>query len=442
MKAPQIKSSTTLTLGLLYICGAKALRRIPLVFLFLLLFPLARGAACQDTVDTKVSMSDESGLYMKVELDPSVKVSHLKPGDVVMGKVSRDVYQGERELFPAGSRVRLTVDKLGRRKRIPNDYWPWVVKVFTPRHENYPTFQSASILLPDGTEGSFPVSLISIRNEISIHTQLKANALLPSPSTSAARSDDPNSPSAGAPVRSKQSKEKAKPILALEVTASKDSQFAKLAADEAPPVPHSSPESKTLAAGTPAKIILLDTVSASQSHPGDVFRARLIEPVWLGSQVVLPEGTLLEGRVVKSTPPRMLSRAGSLLLTFTGLTVPGGADASLVASVTGLDLDQRSHTKIDPEGKLHGDRPGMKWMLINIAVTAGIAKEADDATQLIIEAIVSTATDASTAGVARIVGTCASVAFMLTRHGRDVAVPKFTEMTIILNRPLTITLPR
>ena len=87
----------------------------------------------------------------------------------------------------------------------------------------------------------------------------------------------------------------------------------------------------------------------------------------------------------------MLSRAGSLLLTFTGLTVPGGADASLVASVTGLDLDQRSHTKIDPEGKLHGDRPGMKWMLINIAVTAGIAKEADDATQLIIKAIDATA---------------------------------------------------
>jgi hypothetical protein len=60
--------------------------------------------------------------------------------------------------------------------------------------------------------------------------------------------------------------------------------------------------------------------------------------------------------------------------------------------------------------------------------------------QLIIEAIVSTATDASTAGVARIVGTCASIAFMLTRHGRDIVVQKFTERTIILDRPLTLTL--
>jgi hypothetical protein len=136
----------------------------------------------------------------------------------------------------------------------------------------------------------------------------------------------------------------------------------------------------------------------------------------------------------------MLSRAGSLLLTFTGLTVPGGADSSLVASVAGLDLDQSSHTKIDPEGKLGGDRPGKMWMLINLAVTAGIAKETDDATQLIIEVLVSAATDASTAGVARIAGTCASGLFILTRHGRDVVLPKFTEMTIMLDRPLSLTL--
>jgi hypothetical protein len=410
-----------------------------MVFLFLLLFPLSPRAACQDIVPTKAEMSDESQLYMKVQLDAAVKVSHLKPGDVVVGNLSRDVYRGDNKLFPAGSQVRLVVDKLGRRRRMPNDYWPLVIKVFIPRHENYPTFQSASVLLPDGTEAPLSVSLISIQNERSIHTKLSANAL-PTASAPTTHAEEPNAPSTAASVPSERSKEKAKPILTLQATTSEASQFPKSAVDEDSPSPRAPTALVTLASGTPAKIILLDTVSASKSHPGDAFRARLIEPIWLESQAVLPAGTIFEGKVVKSTPPRMLSRAGSLLLTFTGLTVPGGADAALVASVTGLDLDQRSHTRIDPEGKLQGNRPGMKWMLINIAVTAGIAKEADDATQLIIEAIVSTATDVSTAGVARIVGTCASVAFMLTRHGRDVVVPKFTEMTIILDRPLTLTL--
>lgn len=51
---------------------------------------------------------------------------------------------------------------------------------------------------------------------------------------------------------------------------------------------------------------------------------------------------------------------------------------------------------------MRGGWPGKAWMLINLAVTAGISKEADDTLHLIIEAIVSTATDASTAGIGRI----------------------------------------
>jgi hypothetical protein len=49
-----------------------------------------------------------------------------------------------------------------------------------------------------------------------------------------------------------------------------------------------------------------------------------------------------------------------------------------------------------------------------------LAKVADDSTQLIMESIISAATDVSTAGTSRIVAACVSGVFMLTRHGRDV----------------------
>jgi hypothetical protein len=163
-----------------------------------------------------------------------------------------------------------------------------------------------------------------------------------------------------------------------------------------------------------------------------------VEPVRLDSKVVLPEGTLLGGKVVSRTPPRRLSRAGSIVVVFTDLTLPGRTAIPMAASVTTAELDQRSHTKIDAEGKLHGDRPGKAWMAINLGVTAGIAKESDDAIQLIIEAIVSTATDVSTAGVGKLVATGASGLFMLTRRGRDVVLPKFTEMNIVLDRSLSL----
>jgi hypothetical protein len=354
--------------------------------------------------------TSDASLYVKIQLSGPLKLSALKPGDVVEGKLSRDVYSGDRDLFAAGNCVRLTVDKLERRRRVPNDHWPWVVNFFTPRHQSYPTFQSASVSLPDGREVPLEVSLISIGNEVSVHAP-------------------------AAPTAKPEAKPKAWPTVTLE---------ARLTTNElvgsAPDSDSSSSQSGPvmLAAGTKAKIILLGGVSAGKSRPGDSFQARVVEPVRLDSRVLLPEGTLLEGKVVKSTPPHMLSRAGSLLLKFTDLTLPGATGIPASASVTAVELDQRSHTRIDPEGKLRGERPGKAWMLINVGVTAGIAKVVDDGTQLVVEAIVETATDASTAGSARIVAICASGLFMLTRHGRDVTLPRFTEMNIMFDRPVSL----
>ena len=75
-------------------------------------------------------------------------------------------------MFPAGSRAHLTVGALERRKREPNDHWPGVVKLFTPRHENYPTFESVS--LPEGTEVPLRVSLVSIIRKSELHPISKA----------------------------------------------------------------------------------------------------------------------------------------------------------------------------------------------------------------------------------------------------------------------------
>jgi hypothetical protein len=409
--------------------------------------PLPSGQSLTGrAVDSKLDLALPSSVYVKVQLENTAKVSALKTGNVIEGKLAQDVYAGDRELFPAGSRVRLTVDKLGRRRRVPNDHWPWVVKAFTPRRENYPTFRSATVTLPDGREVPLRVSLIFINHE----TEIRARAITkkagrPSTNTttqpvdaSAAPAPLPTQPesndagpagSTNTPLGPIVTLEAANPLEAL---ASSGARSGEGSSDTAPP------GALTLGAGTRAKIILLDGVSASNSRLGDSVQARLVEPVRLDSKVVLPEGTLLGGRVVSRTPPRMLSRPGSILLVFTDLTLPGRTAIPMVASVTAAELDRRSHTKIDPEGKLHGDRPGKAWMAIDSGVTAGIAKEADDTIQLIIEAIVSTATDASTAGVGRIVATCASGLFLLTRHGRDVVLPRFTEINIVFDRPLSL----
>jgi hypothetical protein len=378
--------------------------------------PSAKPSAGPAIDQQRPDLGLQSSVYVKVQLEKTVKISALKPGDVIEGKLAQDVYSGDRELFASGSRVRLTVDTLERRRRVPNDHWPWVVKAFTPRHENYPTFQSATVSLPNGKEVPLRVSLIFINRETEIHPRAKAGA----------QRDDSKNAGFGNGGRG--------PVVTLE--AANPTEILTAPGENSGST--ALPGPVTLAAGTRAKIILLGGVSASKSRPGDSFQARLVEPVRLDSKVVLPEGTLLGGRVVKSTPPRMLSRAGSLRLAFTDLTLPGATSIPASASVSGVELDQRSHTRIDPEGKLQGDRPGKAWMLMNVGVTAGIAKVADDGTQLLVEAIVETATDASTAGAAKIVAACASGVFILTRHGRDVVLPRFTEMNVTFDRPVSL----
>jgi hypothetical protein len=400
----------------------------------LLAAALAGSIVCfaqEPTPGTPDSTSANSSLYVKVQLDKTLKLSKLKPGDVVEGKLARDVYSSDREIFRAGSRVSLAVDHLEKRRRAPDDHWPWVVKAFTPRHEAYPVFKAATISGANG-DSTLRVSMISVSRKREVIAQEKT------------KKSGKHGSEAGSVEVSKSggvygSGKLATPIMVLEAFGAGDESTSRVKAEG---TDSSAPEMlalETLPAGTACKILLLGNVSASKSKVGDLVQARLLEPVLVNSRVVLPAGSLFDGKVVKRTPPRWGSRAGSLYLTFTGLTLPGGNQMPIAASLTGAELDRQSHTRIDQEGQLRGERPGKAWMAINIGVTAGLAKEVDDATQLIIEAFVSTATDASTAGTTRIVASVVSGIYMVSRHGRDVVLPRFTEMNISFDRPLSVT---
>jgi len=412
-------------------------RRFPFFFAFFCL-PLFPVAAQTPTNPSKASAQlsvASASLYMKVQLKTPLKLKGLKAGDNVEGTLSEPVYSGAREVLPAGCTVRLNVDHFEKRKRERNDHWPWVVNAFTPRHENYPIFRSARALLPGGKDISLQVAFLTIATERQVNPKKPKAANGVSIANAAAPAASGPAPANSSPAV-QSSKVSLAPIATFEATVSSGAEgFFGGGGDSGATIEH---DAVTLEPGTQAKIILLDTVSASKSKPGDAIEARLIEPVKINDAVVLAEGTLLEGRVLKSSAPKMLSRPGSLLITFDDMKMLSGASGPMVASVSGAELDQKSHTQMNSEGQMSGGWPGKAWMFINIGVTAGLAKVSDDTLQLIIEAIVSTATDASTAGVGRIAATTVSGIFLLTRHGRDVVLPKFTEMRITLNRPLTV----
>lgn len=310
----------------------------------------------------------------------------------------------------------LTVDAQRRCPKTASDRWLWVVKMFSPRHTKCPSFSAALIYRSDGKEVPLEVSLLSAARSRYVSVGSRTEK-----------------PSGVSPSRFHR---KGEMTLAFEAKKSWAERTLSPTSTEI------ANQETAIAAGTRAKVVLLEALTASTNRAGDSFQARIIEPVQAGGTVALPEGTLLEGQIAKVKRPRWLSRSGALLLTFNRVMLPGEAPGLVSASVAGAQMDADSRSRIDHEGGLHGGHPGKLWMLVNLGATSGMAKAVDDGTQLVIEALASTATDASTAGVARIAATCISGLFMITRHGRGVSLPKFTEMEIVFNRSVSLPAAR
>jgi hypothetical protein len=370
---------------------------------------------------------NEFPLFVKVQLDRSVKLSSLKAGEFVEGNLAQDVYSPESRVFAAGSHIRLTVNRVERKPKTPSERWPWIAKIFLPHHENSPVFNDAAISMPDGTRSAIQTSLLS-------SNRMKEVRMPPS-RNGGKKSATPASIEASPAERGseKEISPSHGPVLYLEAHRTSVDPL------ENPGEVHSLSSSSVLPAGTVCRVLLLEDISASKSHAGGEIHARLLEPILSDSKIVIPAGSMFEGRVMKATPPRAPSRAGSLTIAFESVLLPEGHRIPISASLASVGVASSSPVKMDREGGLHGSRPGAMWMLINGGVAGGIAKEVDDGTQLIAEAIISTATDASTAGTARIAGTIVSAAFMLTRKGHDVVLPNHTEMVITLNRSLTLS---
>ena len=355
--------------------------------------------------------SDQGPLIVEVQPNGTPKLSRLKPGDRVQGKVKTGVYSGERELIPSGSPIELTVSSVERRRRAPSDRWPWVVRLFARRRTRCPSTLAATVHLPDGSKRPFSLTFVSAPHEEeltakTVSRELRAGRL---------------------PVRTQKSG--ISPTLVLELGRPSDEEarsggFA--------PIPATARDGVT--AGTVAHVRLLRDLRASKSRAGDTFMSRLAEPVSLSSGVVLPEGLLVQGKVVQSVAPRRLCRSASLSVSFTELLLPSGRKTVISASPSRVVVDRASGLRMNNEGELKGARPGKARLLIDLGVTGGISKVSDDSFQLVVEALVSTATDASTAGSARIVAAVFSGVYMLTRHGRDVTLPRYTNIAITFDR--------
>ena len=392
------------------------LRKVFLAFGIFMMLPC--GLPAQERAVDEAGAPAPSVSVLPVENDSLARVDfpgqkswgRVKKGAALEGRLSLPLYAGEQVVAPAESKIRVTVESIEKiRERV--GFWRKservIVRAFNPLETNHPAeyrveLNGADLLLSSGE--ALPLDARVLRAGSGVMVEPKAKS---SPSPNATRE-----------------KNKTYGTLLLAVRQDALSSIA--------PEQNAASSSDAVSQHT-VRAYLLTAMRASGNHEGDKFAAQLAEPVRVEGRV-LARGSVVEGTVVRSVAPRMLSRAGKLNLRVDRIVPHDGEPLRVGGSLSSAEADAQARFALDEEGTLHGRKPGLVNGLVDLGYAYFLGKASDDIAETPIRAIGASMSDAAVANAARYVGLGTSVAFLLTRRGRDVYLPKYALIEIDLGR--------
>ena len=375
----------------------------------------------------QVEYSVPKETILRMTLPGPLKMSHLQSGSALDGDLARPLYVVDREVLPAGSHLHLVVESVQKErvqeKKGVAERLDSMRKLGLDRKYDYQvTFRAASLTLPSGA--TVPLHVSFIQGGKLVRMQAKGQEARVGESTGTALAK--MAPGVGRVEAVKKQKEELEqyrhPIVTVQL---EEPLTFSLAAETAAPLP--PPEQPvTLAAGTQARLLLLTRLSASENHPGDAFQARLLEPITSAGHLALPEGAMFGGHVGKVIPARRLSRPASMFLSFDQVTLPDGSSQKISGSLASADLDRKVEMSVDSEGGLHGRGRGVKKTLGALGLGIATDQVVDEAVEMAMHA------------AGPYVGLSTSLFLFLGKHGNDVTLPRYTELEVVFERPLTI----
>jgi len=176
-------------------------------------------------------------------------------------------------------------------------------------------------------------------------------------------------------------------------------------------------------AGTSLMVKLDTTLATFSNKPGDPFQGKLSQPVMLNGQVLLPAGSVVEGRVTKVSEPRRINGKPTIGILPEAIVMPTGQrfflDATLVdTNIKGSDVNE--------EGQFKGSGHDRRDTLETGGGTAG---------GMLIGGLVGGGPGVLIGGA---IGAGSTTVHWLAKH-RSAVLPAGTELTLELNRPLSMT---
>ena len=109
-------------------------------------------------------------------------------------------------------------------------------------------------------------------------------------------------------------------------------------------------------------------LNSATSKQGDPVEAVISQPLVMGDQLYLPQGSVLKGTVLQVRPARRFGRNGQLRITFHQVVPPNGLEREIEATLAGLEVSQGENLALDSEGGAEVKAPKTRYLTTGIAV--------------------------------------------------------------------------
>lgn len=441
---------------------------IPWLSIFLLIssFCVAQSQGQNPSSKTKeVPLTLKPGVPIRVALEKSVRVKHV--GAPVKGRVIQPVYVFNRKVIPAGSTLlgKITkIDPVSRKKRLE----AFANGDLTPFHKAHVGFNT--LVLKSGKripiETSVSPGTTSVIHLVAGGTHEKEGGIRGKIDELRQQIED-GKKQAIEEIKSPHKLKQMEALLTAQLPFHRQflpagTQFTAtlkgpltLGTED-----YSQQKMKEVGGkippGSTVHVWLATRLSSAKDHRGSHVEAIVSQPLFSKNhQLILPEGSRLEGIVTQAIPARRLNRNGTLRFAFTRIKLPQGATRRVAAGLQAATVAKSSHMKIGLEGGAHVVKSKKKYIMPAINVLLAMTSFDSDAQNRAIQEGSSQGSDAAsgalrggvgfglmgclTALAARLQPVTAAFAFYgaamsiyshILARGSEVVFPKDTPMEI------------
>jgi len=175
-------------------------------------------------------------------------------------------------------------------------------------------------------------------------------------------------------------------------------------------------------AGTALMVRLDTTLATFSNRVGDPFQAKITQPVVVNGATLIPAGATIEGRITKISEPRRISGKPTIGILPEAVILPTGERYFLDATLTDTNIPG---SDVSSEGQFKGTGHDRRDQLEVGGGTAG---------GMLVGGLIGGGPGVLIGGA---VGAGSTTVHWLSKH-RSATLPAGTQLTLELNRPLTM----